>query len=312
MAKSKIEKSEDSITGTTADRLEFEQQVIKQWETIGICNDFVFCKIMQDEELLAELIRMVLPELQFERLEVQAQKAVEIGMDIHGVRFDIFATLADGSVVEIEMQVLDTGNLPKRLRFYGSLADTQMLEKGVVYSKLRDSYVIMICPFDAYGQGRHIYTFTNRCKQDTDLEMGDGTTKIVLNAVGTMDDVGGRLKAFLDYVAGKSVDDEYVKKLDDAVQRARANKEWRREYMTLMMRDLENQEIGLEKGRKEGRKKGLKKGRKQGRKEGRKERDREKIAEMIRDGKTPQAIADFCKYPIKLVQEVQNAMLASN
>lgn len=78
--------------------------------------------------------------------------------------------------------------------------------------------------------------------------------------------------------------------------------------MTLMMRDLENQEIGLEKGRKEGRKEG----RKQGRKEGRKERDREKIAEMIRDGKTPQAIADFCKYPIKLVQEVQSAVLAGN
>lgn len=96
------------------------------------------------------------------------------------------------------MQVLDTGNLPKRLRFYGSLADTQMLEKGVVYSKLRDSYVIMICPFDQYGEGRHVYTFTNRCKEDPDLEMGDGTTKIVLNVAGTMDDVSGGLKSFLD------------------------------------------------------------------------------------------------------------------
>ena len=44
----------------------------------------------------------------------------------------------------------------------------------------------------------------------------------------------------IDYVAGKTVDDEYVKKLDEAVRKARANKEWRREYMTLMMRDLEN------------------------------------------------------------------------
>ena len=268
---------------------ELEQQIIREWQTIGICNDFVFCKIMQDEELLAELIRLILPDLRFSKLYVQAQRAIEIGVDIHGVRFDIFVTLEDGSIVEIEMQVLDTGNLPKRLRFYGSMADTQMLEKGVVYSKLRDSYVIMICPFDQYGEGRHVYTFTNRCKENHELEMGDGTTKIVLNAAGTMDDVRGGLKSFLDYVAGKAVDDEYVKKLDDAVQKARANKEWRREYMTLMMRDLENQEIGMEKGREQ--------------------RDREKIADMLRKGRSPQDIADFCDYPMDLIREVEESLL---
>ena len=188
-----------------------------------------------------------------------------------------------------KLQVLDTGNLPRRIRFYSSLADTQMLEKGIVYSKLKDSYIVMICPFDQYGEGRHIYTFTNRCKQDLNLEMGDGTTKIVLNAVGTMDDVSDKLKAFLDYVAGKNVDDEYVKKLDEAVHKARANKEWRREYMTLMMRDLENQEIGLEKGRSI--------------------RDREKIEEMLKRGKEPQEIADFCNYPLELILEVQKNLL---
>ncbi|MBQ7678683.1 MAG: hypothetical protein IJT34_02415 [Butyrivibrio sp.] len=115
--------------------------------------------------------------------------------------------------------------------------------------------------------------------------------KIVLNAVGTIDDVSGRLKAFLDYVAGKTVDDDYVKKLDEAVRKARANREWRREYMTLMMRDLENQEIGIEKGRAEA--------------------HREKIAEMLRKGKTPKDIADFCDYPIQLIQDVQKSMLVT-
>ena len=284
---------DETIDETWSERIspEIESRVIKQWETIGISNDFVFCKIMQDEELLSELIRRILPELKFEKIYVQAQKVVEIGTDIHGVRFDVFVAVEEGSIVEIEMQVLDTGNLPKRLRFYGSMADTQMLEKGVVYSKLRDSYVIMICPFDAYGEGRHIYTFTNRCKEDRELEMGDGTTKIVLNAIGTMDDVSDKLKAFLDYVAGKTVEDDFVKKLDDAVRKARANKEWRREYMTLMMRDLENQEIGEERGIE-------------------KER-RDRIAGMLKKGKTAEAIAEFCDYPIKLVQEVQESMLAA-
>lgn len=56
---------------------------------------------MQDKELLAELIRLILPDLNFNDLHVEAQHTIEIGMDIHGVRFDIFVTLEDGSVVEI-------------------------------------------------------------------------------------------------------------------------------------------------------------------------------------------------------------------
>ena len=58
--------------------------------------------------------------------------------------------------------------------------------------------------------------------------------KIVLNAVGTADDVDPKLRAFLDYVAGKSVDDEYVKKLDAAVMKAKANKEWRKECIRII------------------------------------------------------------------------------
>ena len=92
---------------------------------------------------------------------------------------------------------------------------------------IKDSYTIAICPFDYYDKGLHKYTFTNRCHEIAELEMGDGTTKIVLNAVGTADDVHGKLKEFLNYVAGKPSDDEYVKKLDAAVYKARQNKEWR-------------------------------------------------------------------------------------
>ena len=81
---------------------EVENQVIQQWETIGISNDFVFCKVMQDTTLLSELIQIILPKLKFKELQVQSQQTVEIGADIHGVRFDIFVKLEDGSIVEID------------------------------------------------------------------------------------------------------------------------------------------------------------------------------------------------------------------
>ena len=167
------------------------------------------------------------------------------------------------------------------------MADSDLLEKGVVYSKLKDSYIIVIFSFDYYKKGFHKYTFTNRCHEVDELEMNDGTTKIVLNSLGTKEDVHGSLKEFLNYVAGKSSNDKYVKKLEFAVNKARQNKEWRREFMTLAMRDLEKIE------------------------EGRRERDREKIEDMLKKGKTVESIVDFCDYPEDLVKSIHESMLVS-
>ena len=76
--------------------------------------------------------------------------------------------------------------------------------------------------------------------------MGDEAVKIFLNAKGTMDDVSDELKAFLDYVAGKKPKDAYVERLEEAVKEAKKNREWRHEYMTLLMRDQENVKKGEE------------------------------------------------------------------
>lgn len=120
------------------------------------------------------------------------------------------------------------------------------------YKKLNRSYIIFICPFDVYDKGRHIYTFENICKEDNSISMGDGAVKIFLNASGTQDDVSKELRAFLDYVAGEKPEDSFVEKLEEAVKEAKKNREWRHEYMTLLMRDQENLEKGREQGREQG------------------------------------------------------------
>lgn len=123
-----------------------------------------------------------------------------------------------------------------------------MIDKGRSYKKLNPSYVIFICQFDLFHMGRHIYTFENICREDKNISLGDGAVKIFLNADGKMNDVSRELKAFLDYVAGKKSEDAFVNKLEEAVKAAKKNREWRREYITLLMRDQENIEKGIEKG----------------------------------------------------------------
>ena len=58
----------------------------------------------------------------------------------------------------------------------------------------------------------------------------------------------------------------------------------------------------LDKGRSEGREQGIGIGREQ--------EQRDIIERMLRKGKSPEAIADFCDYPLALVKEVESNMLS--
>lgn len=189
------------------------------------------------------------PGFKIDRIEYpELQKSINVDMDAHSVRLDVYVKDDREAVYDIEMQVSDTKELPKRSRYYQGMIDLQLVDAGQHYKKLNKSYIIFICPFDLYGKGRHIYTFENICKEDNSISMGDEAVKIFLNADGTMDDVSRELKAFLDYVAGQKPEDSYVEKLEEAVQEAKKNREWRHEYMTLLMRDQENVEKGEERG----------------------------------------------------------------
>ena len=220
-----------------------------KWEELSISNDFLFGKVMQNPELCKELLQRILPDLNIERIEYpELQKSINMDMDARSVRLDVYVKDEKEVVYDIEMQVSHTKELPKRSRYYQSLIDLQLIDKGQLYDELKRSYVIFICLFDFYGKGRHMYTFENICREDGSISMGDEAVKIFLNAKGTLDDVSDELMAFLDYVAGKKPKDAYVERLEEAVKEARKNREWRHEYMTLLMRDQENVKKGREYG----------------------------------------------------------------
>ena len=282
-----MEKETKDLPRFQDDYANLERNLAKEWDSLGIDNDFIFYYVMQDETLLMELVQMILPDVPISRLEIQAQKTVDVGLDIHGVRFDIFAKDQDERAFTVEMQVVNRHDLPKRIRYYKSMADTQMLEKGVSYDELSESYVIMICPFDMFDMGLHLYTFTYRCMEDTSIELKDGTKSIILNAAGTANDVSGSLKAFLDYVAGKMSEDSYVRRVDMAVELAKMDAALRRDYIVRRQNQIVEEKWAREKGRAEGRTEGREEGLAEGRAEGLAE-GRNELAQairMLKDGK---------------------------
>ena len=252
MQRTKTERSESKRSW----QLLQEAQI--KWETLGISNDFLFGKVMQNPELCKELLQRILPDLRIDHIEYpELQKEINCDIDACSVRLDVYVKDDKEAVYDIEIQVSDTKEIPKRSRYYQSMIDLQLIDRGQHYKKLNKSYIIFICLFDLYGKGRHVYTFENICREDTGISMGDEAIKIFLNAKGVLKDVSRELQAFLDYIAGQKTTDSYVEKLEIALKEAKKNRRWRHEYMTLLMRDQENMEKGREEGREEGREQGI-------------------------------------------------------
>ncbi len=158
------------------------------------------------------------------------------------------------------MQVTNKKELKKRVRYYQDLIDLNIIEKGETYTKLKESYIIFICTFDAFNKGLPKYTFENICNEDNSIKLGDETYKIFFNTLAFEKIENDKLKAFLKYVNGEREDNTFINKINDKVRRIKRNEEWRQEYMTLLMREQEIAEENYKKGIEEGIKEGIKEG----------------------------------------------------
>lgn len=224
----------------------------KAYEELELKDDFMFSVIMRDPKYVKPFLETIL-RIKIAKIEYpEVQKNIDIAAGAKGIRLDVYVEDEKHTVFNLEMQTTTARNLPKRMRYYQGMIDLNILEKGDDYNHLKKSYVIFICTFDPFGLGRHIYTFENRCSEDTTLTLNDGTVKIILNTKGTLDDVSPEMKRLLDYVDGKGVSDTFTRDLEEAVQSARQNEKWRLDYMTLQQEYRERFREGKIEGKIEG------------------------------------------------------------
>ena len=233
---------------------------IKPYEELELKDDFMFGLIMHDPKYVKPFLEMILKIKIRKVVYPQSQKSIDLSANAKAIRLDVYVEDDQNTVFNLEMQTSDNRNLPKRMRYYQGVIDLNILQKGQDYTKLKKSYVIFICTFDPFGEGRHIYTFCNTCQENTALTLDDDAVKIILSTKGTMDDVSPEMKRILDYIDGKGASDKFTEELEEAVRSARQNERWRLDYMTLeyeyRQRYLEGKEEGREEGRAEGRAEG--------------------------------------------------------
>ena len=231
----------------------------EKWETLGISNDFIFSKLMRDKEVCKQVLEILLNFKISNIKYIEDEKAINIGYDAKSIRLDIYVE-DDNKIYNIEMQVLDKKDLSKRSRYYQSMIDLNCIEKGESYKNLKDSYVIFICTFDPFEKGLSKYSFENICNEDSNLYLKDGTYKIFFNSKDFEKEENKLLKSFLKYVNGQKDDNAFINMINNKISKIKQNKEWRQEYMTLLMREREIAEENFEQGIKQGMQQGMQQG----------------------------------------------------
>ena len=134
---------------------------------------------------------------------------------------------------KIEMQTSNTGNLPKRSRYYQGTVDLNMISSGAEYDELKTSYIIFINTFDLFGKGFPKYTFENVCQESSDLHLDDGAIKVFINAKSTIPDMSPELQGFLRYLCGDNPNTPLTNRIQNEVVKSRNNVRWERVYMLL-------------------------------------------------------------------------------
>ena len=135
-----------------------------------------------------------------------------------------------------------------------------LIERGAKYKELKLSFVIFICLKDPFGYNLPVYRFENICVQNREILLKDEAIKVFINADGDLTGLPEDLAAFLQYLKGKVVENELVQRIDNEVEKARKHEEWRVEYMTSYLRDMDIRDEGIEIGLAQGLEQGLEQG----------------------------------------------------
>ena len=222
----------------------------KPFEELTIADDFMFCKVMEHESICKDFLEMLF-SVKIEKITyLSSQNTVTTNSGAKTVRLDVLVKA--GTSYDIEMQVANQYNLPKRMRYYQAALDISFLDQGYSYKTLNDSFIIFICLFDPIGKNRAIYTFENICVEDKTIPLRDGTKKIIINANSFKKAEDKNLRGFLEYVKTGKVTTEFTGRIENMIEKLKNNEQARSEYRFISGLEMDARYYGRQEGIKEG------------------------------------------------------------
>lgn len=237
----------------------------KTLQELTLKDNFLFAAVMIDPENCRQLLELAL-KLEIECVEVDTEKSIVYHPEYKGVRLDVYAKDEHHTRFNVEMQVARQ-TIEKRVRYYHSQMDMELILAGTPYEELSDCYVLFLCDFDPFGVGKYRYTLKNTFVEDEKFTYNDGSHTVFLSTKGkNADEVPEQLVSFLKYAAAEldestaDFGDEFVVRLQKSVKKIKADREIGGRYMLFeeLLRNehregfTEGMEQGLTRGMEQG------------------------------------------------------------
>ena len=264
---------------------------------LNLTDRFLFDEVMEDKQTHRDVLEIIfqreIPLLE----ENGTEKELRVSPLSRSIRMDVFAVDEEDKVYNTEMQQKKRNDLAKRSRYYQSMIDTSLLEPGIPsYNLLKDSYIIMITPFDLFGYGKYQYTFVPICQEEPGCILEDGAVRIFLNTRGTNpEEVPQELVDLLHYLEhttdeeAEKTDSQRIRRIHSHVCKVKSSEEIGVKYMQAWEEKYYEREEGREEGIKEGMKRGIKL------------KLQEIVKKKLAKNQSPEEIAEALEEPVEVI-----------
>ena len=284
------------------------EQKQKTLKDLNLLDRFLFSQAADDPDTMRDMLEIILGREVVLKLLPQTEKEQRTHPLNRYVRLDVWAMDEEERIYNTEVQKEDTGNLPKRSRFYQALIDSNLLKPGEVgFQRLNPVYIILICPFDLFGYGLYRYTFQMQCKEVPGLSLQDGAVRIFLNTRGQhTEGVPQELIELLRYMehtteeVSASCTSERIHNIQKRIHAIKSSEKIGVKYMQAWEEKILEQEKAREEGRQEGHASGLREGLTQGGIQ----KLRKQVEKKVQKGFSVEEIAEMLEEDIETIQKL--------
>ena len=159
-----------------------KEALLEKVKTMNLFHNTFISIVFKNEAACLHLIRVLMNKPSLKIIQFRTQDTIP-QLISHGAQLDVVAEDADGKIYEIEIQRLQESAPAKRMRFYASVIDSELLRKGVDYNQLPEVYLFYLTQEDIWQQGQTIYEVKQTLSSPSgNISYDNGLHTIFINA----------------------------------------------------------------------------------------------------------------------------------
>lgn len=170
------------------------------FKELPLSDDFMFGEVMRRPKICKLFLEALLGKKIAKIKYITKQKDISDSFISHGIRLDIYLRDEAQTVYCVEMQTTGGVVLFKRIQYYQGTMDRHNLKKGDYYTKLPESFIIMVCKEDLFGYGLAVYERQITMKDCGSVKYDDGSHVFILNSNYETGNADKAILEFLDCI----------------------------------------------------------------------------------------------------------------